>query len=48
MIDYNIVRSARRKTLSLQVKQGKVLVRAPRYVDEKIISALVKDKINLA
>lgn len=44
MIDYNIVRSARRKTLSLQVKQGKVLVRAPRYVDEKIISALVKDK----
>ncbi len=44
MIDYQVVRSARRKTLSLQVKQGKVLVRAPHYVDKKIISTLVQEK----
>ncbi|OUR62941.1 hypothetical protein A9Q74_01615 [Colwellia sp. 39_35_sub15_T18] len=44
MIDYQVVRSARRKTLSLQVKQGKVLVRAPYYVDKKIINALVQEK----
>jgi len=44
MIDYQVVRSARRKTLSLQVKQGKVLVRAPHYVDKKFISDLVQKK----
>lgn len=44
MIEYQIVRSARRKTLSLQVKQGKVFVRAPYYVDKKTISALVHEK----
>lgn len=44
MIDYQLVRSARRKTLSLQVKQGKVLVRAPYYVDKKTITALVQEK----
>ncbi len=44
MIDYQVVPSARRKTLSLQVKQGKVLVRAPHYVDKKIISTLVQKK----
>ncbi len=44
MIDYQVVRSARRKTLSLQVKQGKVLVRAPHYIDKKIINALVQEK----
>jgi len=44
MIDFQVVRSARRKTLSLQVKQGKVLVRAPYYVDKKTINALVQEK----
>ncbi|MCW8865327.1 MAG: M48 family metallopeptidase [Colwellia sp.] len=44
MIDYQVVRSARRKTLSLQVKQGKVLVRAPYYVETKIIYDLVQKK----
>jgi len=45
MIDYQLVRSARRKTLSLQVKQGQVLVRAPHYVDTKVINDLIKDKL---
>lgn len=44
MIDYQVVRSARRKTLSLQVKQGKVVVRAPHHVDPHFIQALVQQK----
>ena len=44
MLEYQVVRSARRKTLSLQVKQGKVLIRAPHYVDEKVINDLVQNK----
>ena len=38
-----IVRSARRKTLSLQVRaDGQVLVRAPQYVSLKVIEAFVR------
>lgn len=44
MIAYQVVRSTRRKTLSLQVRQGKVFVRAPHYVDKKIINDLVQQK----
>jgi len=44
MINYHVVRSTRRKTLSLQVKQGKVLVRAPHFVDDNYISNLVANK----
>ena len=44
MIDYHVVRSHRRKTLSLQVKQGKVLVRAPHFVEDSYISSLVQEK----
>jgi len=43
MIDYQVLRSAR-KTLSLQVKQGLVLVRAPHHVDEKFIRLFIKKK----
>lgn len=43
MIEYQIVRS-RRKTLSLQVRYGQVLVRAPYCVDEKFISTLIHKK----
>ena len=43
MIEYQIVRS-RRKTLSLQVRQGQVLVRAPYCVDEKLINTFIQKK----
>ncbi|WP_159817262.1 M48 family metallopeptidase [Colwellia sp. 20A7] len=43
MIDYQVLRS-HRKTLSLQVKQGLVFVRAPHHVDEKFISLFIKKK----
>lgn len=44
MIEYQIVRS-RRKTLSLQVKRGQVIVRAPYHADEKFISTLIQKKL---
>ncbi len=43
VIEYKIARSGR-KTLSLQVRQGQVLVRAPYCVDEKFISTLIHKK----
>lgn len=43
MFEYKVIRS-RRKTLSLQVKQGQVLVRAPFSVNEEFINTLVIKK----
>jgi predicted metal-dependent hydrolase len=43
MIDYHVLRS-NRKTLSLQVKQGRVFVRAPYHLDEHFISLFIKKK----
>jgi len=43
VIEYKIVRS-HRKTLSLQVKHGQVLVRAPYCVDEKFINTFIQKK----
>ena len=43
MIEYKVVRS-RRKTVSLQVRHGQVLVRAPYSVDEKFISNIIHNK----
>lgn len=43
MIEYQVVRS-RRKTLSLQVKRGHVVVRAPYHVDEKFINLFIQKK----
>lgn len=43
MINYQVIRS-HRKTLSLQVKQGLVIVRTPHFVDENYIDSLVQKK----
>lgn len=43
VIEYKVVRS-HRKTLSLQVRHGQVLVRAPYSVDEAFINTLVQKK----
>lgn len=42
-IEYKIVRS-HRKTLSLQVRDGQVLIRAPYGVDDKFINAFIDKK----
>lgn len=44
MINYQLIRSERRKTLGLQVKAGKVYVRAPSYVSKEFIHDFVAKK----
>ncbi|WP_371376364.1 M48 family metallopeptidase [Thalassotalea aquiviva] len=44
MLDYTLVRSNRRRTISLQVKQAKLRVLAPSYVAESEIQQLVRQK----
>lgn len=41
MIPYEIVRSER-KTVALQVKEGRILVRAPRYLPDSRIREIIK------
>jgi len=43
-IEYQLIRSDKRKTLGLQVKKGQVFVRAPRFVAQAQITALVQAK----
>ena len=43
MINYQVLRS-RRKTLSLQVKSGQVIVRAPYHLDEQFINSFIQKK----
>jgi hypothetical protein len=44
MLEYKVIRSARRKTLGLQVKQGKVIVRAPDFLTDKQIHSFINEK----
>ncbi|WP_057832532.1 M48 family metallopeptidase [Colwellia sp. TT2012] len=44
MLEYQLIRSKRRKTLSLQVKYGRVTVRAPYYVKLAFIDTFIQDK----
>lgn len=44
MIEYQLIRSNKRKSIALQVKQGVVIVRAPHYVKESYIQQLVSQK----
>lgn len=43
-IEYQIVKSKKRKTVGLQVKNGRITVRAPFYLDESYIKDLVQQK----
>lgn len=43
-IDYQLIRSQRRKTLGLQVKSGQVIIRAPYFVTRAFIDAFVQEK----
>lgn len=44
MLEYQLVRSKRRKTLGLQVKHGQITVRAPHYVSTDFIDTFVQQK----
>ena len=44
MLEYQLIRSARRKTLGLQVKQGRVIVRAPCYLTDSQIVHFINQK----
>ena len=44
MIEYRLIRSNKRKSIALQVKQGVVIVRAPEYVKESYIQQLILQK----
>ena len=39
MLEYQLIRSKRRKTLGLQVKAGRITVRAPFYVTTEFIDS---------
>ncbi|SES96306.1 M48 family metallopeptidase [Thalassotalea agarivorans] len=41
---FQVIRSARRQTLAIQVKQGEVIVRAPVYISDDYINQLVERK----
>lgn len=43
-MQYQVIYSAKRKTISLQVKQGQVVVRAPYYASETFIKQFVESK----
>jgi predicted metal-dependent hydrolase len=44
MLEYQLIRSKRRKTLSLQVRHGHVTVRAPHYVSSAFIDSFIQEK----
>lgn len=44
MLEYQLIRSKRRKTLALQVRQGHVTVRAPHHVTTAFIDTFIQEK----
>jgi len=44
VFEYQLIRSARRKSIALQVQRGKVKVRAPLHVPSGYIEQLIEDK----
>ena len=44
MVNYQLIRSKRRKTLGLQVKFGKVIIRAPHSISEDFINLFIEEK----
>lgn len=46
LLSYRLVRSSRRKTLGLQVKNAEIIVRAPYFVKNEFIENLIQRKSN--
>jgi len=45
MIDYELTRSAKRKTIALSVRQGRVIVKAPWYATANFIEGFITSKL---
>jgi predicted metal-dependent hydrolase len=44
-LEYQLIRSSRRKTIALQVSNAKVIVRAPRFVKKTYVEQLIQAKL---
>jgi len=44
MFDYKLIRSTRRKTISLQVRSGQIVVRAPSFLPQQQIDLILSKK----
>ncbi len=44
MLSYQLIRSAKRKTVGLQVKHGKIIIRAPKFISDKEVANIVHAK----
>ncbi len=45
-MEYQLIRSARRKTIALQVRNAEVLVRAPKFVKTTYLDQLIQSKLD--
>jgi len=45
-LEYQLIRSARRKTIALQVSNAKVIVRAPKFVNTAYVEQLIQLKLS--
>ena len=44
MLSYQLIRSTKRKTIGLQVKHGKVIIRAPKFISDEEVANIVNAK----
>jgi len=44
-LDYQLIRSGRRKTIALQVSNAQVIVRAPKFVETSFVDNLIQSKL---
>ncbi len=45
MIEYQLIRTSRRKTIGLQVKRARVIVRAPHFAKKELIESFLLQKL---
>jgi len=44
MFDYQLIRSDRRRTVALQIKNGRMIIRAPQFLSQQQIDVIIKNK----
>jgi len=44
MFDYQLIRSDRRRTVALQIKNGRMIIRAPKFLSQQQIDVIIKNK----
>lgn len=45
VLEYQLIRSARRKTIALQVSNAQIIVRAPKFVKTAYVESLIQSKL---